>query len=35
MKSFSNQIRKASYLMVFDELDICYGAANKVAKQDL
>ena len=22
-------------MMIFDELDICYGAANKVVKQDL
>jgi len=21
--------------MIFDEIDICYGAANKVVKQDL
>ena len=35
IKIFSNQIRKAYLLMIFDEIDICYGAANKVVKQDL
>ena len=35
IESFSNQIRKDSLLMIFDEIDICYGAPNKVEKQDL
>ena len=35
IESFSNQICKASQLMIFDAFDICYGAANKVLKQDL
>ena len=35
IESFSNQIRNASKIMIFDEFDICYGAANKVVKQDL
>ena len=30
-----SQTNFASYLMKFDEFDICYGAANKVVKQDL
>ena len=30
--SFSNQICKASQLIIFDEFDICY--VNKVVKQD-
>ena len=33
IENFLNQIRKA--LRTFDESDICYGAANKVVKQDL
>ncbi|XP_023349436.1 uncharacterized protein LOC111718155 isoform X2 [Eurytemora carolleeae] len=35
IESFSNQIRKDSLLMIFDEIDIYYGAPNKVEKQDL
>ena len=34
-ESFSNQIRKASQLMIIDKFDICYDATNKVVKQDL
>ena len=33
--SLSNQTRKASQLMKFDEFGICYGAAIKVVKQDM
>ena len=35
LKIFSDQIRKASKLMTFDEFDISYGAANKGVQQDL
>ena len=35
IESFSNQIRKAYQLMISDEFDTCYGAANKVVKQVL
>ena len=35
IKSISNKIRRASQLMIFDEFDICYGAAIKVVKQDM
>jgi len=35
VKSCSNQIRKASKLMKFDEFGIWNGAANKVVKQHL
>ena len=35
IESFSNQICKASQLLIFDEFDICYGTANNVVKQDL
>ena len=33
IENFLHQIRKA--LRTFDESDFCYGAANKVVKQDL
>ena len=32
MEIFSILIRKDFYLMIFDEFEICYGAANKVVK---
>ena len=35
IESFSNQISNASKIMIFDEFDIRYGAANKVVKQYL
>ena len=35
IESFSNQIRKAYQLMISDEFDTCYGAANKVVKKVL
>ena len=35
IESFSNQIRKDSLLMIFDEFDICYGAANICSKKVL
>ena len=35
--NFSDQIRKTSYLMTFDEIDNCYGAKYKdvIVNQDL
>ena len=35
IESFSDQIRKASDIMTFDEFDNCYDSKYKVVKQDL